>query len=82
LQGTAVCSSLTPPACCSPRPLQEPTGIALAFIIFMAASLVPMTRGAKAEAFGPFTPNAELINGRAAMVGVLDCWLAACAPFL
>jgi hypothetical protein len=48
----------------------------------MAASLVPMTRGAKAEAFGPFTPNAELINGRAAMVGVLDCWLAACAPFL
>lgn len=47
----------------------EPTLIALTFITFMAASLVPLTRGAKTEAFGPFTPAAEMLNGRAAMIG-------------
>lgn len=47
---------------------QEPTGIFMAFVLFMAASLVPLTRGAKEEAFGPFTPAAEKLNGRAAMV--------------
>ena len=47
----------------------EPTGIILTFILFSAASLVPVFKGAKAEAFGPFTPSAEMINGRAAMIG-------------
>lgn len=29
---------------------------------------VPL-QGAKSEAFGPFSPKAELLNGRAAMIG-------------
>ena len=49
----------------------EPTGIALAFILFSAATLIPLTRGqtGEAEAFGPFTAAAEKLNGRAAMIG-------------
>lgn len=47
----------------------EPTGIALTFIIFSAASLVPLLSSTKREAFGPFTPDAETLNGRAAMIG-------------
>jgi hypothetical protein len=49
---------------------EEPTGIVAAFVIFMAASLVPLVQnGAREQSLGPFTPNAELINGRAAMLG-------------
>ncbi len=33
------------------------------------ASLTPITKGVKQEAFGPFSPRAELTNGRAAMLG-------------
>lgn len=33
------------------------------------ASLVPILKGAKMEAFGIFTPRAEITNGRAAMLG-------------
>lgn len=45
--------------------------IAGAFLIFMAASIIPFIKGAKLESFGPFTPNAEMTNGRAAMLGFL-----------
>ena len=47
----------------------EPTGINLTFLLFIAASLIPAFQGKKAEAFGPFTPFAEIVNGRAAMIG-------------
>lgn len=46
-----------------------PVAIALAFIVFAAASLIPMLRNKKVESAGPFTPKAELWNGRAAMIG-------------
>lgn len=39
------------------------------FILFIYASLVPMLKGAKHEAFGIFSPRAEIANGRAAMLG-------------
>lgn len=60
---------------------EEPAGIAVAFIVFIAASLIPLfntsgsSNGSQAVAaaggdrFGPFTPQAEMINGRAAMIG-------------
>ena len=34
------------------------------------ASIVPILKGAKKEAFGPFTADAEMANGRAAMIGL------------
>ena len=43
--------------------------IVYATVLFIGASLVPLFKGIKREAFGPFSPNAELINGRAAMIG-------------
>jgi hypothetical protein len=46
----------------------EPTIISLTFILFMAGSLVPILANKK-EALGPFTPAAEMLNGRAAMLG-------------
>ena len=52
--------------------ISEATGpIAGAFLLFIAASLIPLAKGAKLEAFGPFTPKAEMLNGRAAMLGFL-----------
>lgn len=48
---------------------QEPTLITLTFVLFAAASLVPLLKNDKEERFGIFTPKAELINGRAAMLG-------------
>ena len=48
----------------------EPTFITLTFVIFMAASLVPLARNVDPEeSEGIFTPKAEIINGRAAMLG-------------
>jgi len=47
----------------------EPTGVLLTFVLFSAASLIPMMNGANREAFGPFSPKAEELNGRAAMIG-------------
>jgi hypothetical protein len=48
----------------------EPTGVALTFILFSVASLIPMLNNStKREAFGPFTPEAETLNGRLAMMG-------------
>lgn len=48
---------------------EEPTLIFLTFILFIAGSLVPMLRGTSAgdQKLGPFTPQAEMMNGRAAM---------------
>eukprot|EP00877_Chromochloris_zofingiensis_P013543 jgi/Chrzof1/8442/Cz03g10240.t1_ELIP9[v5.2] len=39
----------------------------LAVVVY--ASLVPMLKGARHEAFGIFSPRAEVTNGRAAMLG-------------
>lgn len=47
----------------------EPTGIILTAITFWVATLIPMLNSAKREAFGPLGPDAELTNGRAAMLG-------------
>lgn len=50
--------------------LASPPAPALAFAaLFIYASLVPILKGVRHEAFGPFTPRAEYWNGRAAMVG-------------
>ena len=46
---------------------EEPTGIAIAFILFISGSLVTAFRPRRDEKLGPFTPQAELLNGRAAM---------------
>jgi hypothetical protein len=40
------------------------------FLLFAIASLIPILKGTKKEAFGPFTPAAEMTNGRAAMLGI------------
>jgi hypothetical protein len=49
----------------------EPTGIAAAFVLVIAGSLIPFLQGNKnTESFGGvFTPSAEMQNGRAAMIG-------------
>lgn len=46
---------------------EEPTLISLTFVIFAAASLVPAFAQKKPDVIGPFTPQAEMLNGRAAM---------------
>jgi len=46
----------------------EPTGVILVFLLFIAASLVPAFQRSK-KSLGPFTAAAELTNGRAAMIG-------------
>ncbi|KAL3131353.1 hypothetical protein ABBQ38_000638 [Trebouxia sp. C0009 RCD-2024] len=43
--------------------------LVLMTLIVSYSSLVPILKGAKSEAFGPFTPRAEITNGRAAMLG-------------
>ncbi|EFN56618.1 hypothetical protein CHLNCDRAFT_21915, partial [Chlorella variabilis] len=48
---------------------EEPTGVFLAAVTFAAATLIPLMSSTKREAFGPFTPSAEMLNGRAAMLG-------------
>lgn len=41
------------------------------WLLFSVASLVPLFKGADPKAsFGPFTPQAERINGWAAMIGI------------
>ena len=40
------------------------------FLLFIVASLIPILKGSKKEALGPFTPAAEMLNGRAAMLGI------------
>ncbi|QDZ21636.1 chlorophyll A-B binding protein [Chloropicon primus] len=46
----------------------EPS-ILFAFIMFAAASLIPIFKGVKKESFAFFSPEAEMLNGRAAMIG-------------
>merc|ERR1711924_107289 len=46
----------------------EPS-ILLSFIMFAAASLIPTLKGVKKEKFAFFSPEAEMLNGRAAMIG-------------
>eukprot|EP00955_Chlamydomonas_euryale_P112013 366104-Chlamydomonas_euryale.AAC.13 len=49
---------------------QEPFLIFATFALIIAGSLVPFLQGNKnKEAFGPLSPSAELLNGRAAMIG-------------
>ena len=38
-------------------------------LLWVYATMVPVMHGAILEAFGPFTPRAEIANGRAAMLG-------------
>eukprot|EP00879_Flechtneria_rotunda_P026764 GHRR01028588.1.p2 GENE.GHRR01028588.1~~GHRR01028588.1.p2 ORF type:complete len:153 (+),score=54.81 GHRR01028588.1:789-1247(+) len=38
-------------------------------LVTVYASLVPLLKGARHEAFGIFSPRAEITNGRAAMLG-------------
>lgn len=47
-----------------------PAAIVAVAVLFTAASLVPILRGTKREAFGPLTPESELWNGRVAMLGL------------
>eukprot|EP01024_Parvocaulis_polyphysoides_P050104 TRINITY_DN4881_c1_g1_i1.p1 TRINITY_DN4881_c1_g1~~TRINITY_DN4881_c1_g1_i1.p1 ORF type:complete len:292 (+),score=75.46 TRINITY_DN4881_c1_g1_i1:97-972(+) len=49
-----------------------PIPVAITFITFVVASIVPILKGTQEEAVGPFTPQAELLNGRLAMVGMLS----------
>lgn len=44
-------------------------GVCLGLAVWVYASLAPICKGVKQEAFGPFSPRAELANGRAAMLG-------------
>jgi hypothetical protein len=48
-----------------------PVPILATFAIFAAASFIPMLQGAKGETIGPFNPAAEMLNGRAAMIGLV-----------
>lgn len=46
--------------------------VLLTFGVFTAASLIPILTGANLkQTFGPFRPEAEVINGRAAMLGLV-----------
>lgn len=50
--------------------LQSPTiKTILLVVLTVYASLVPILKGAKREPFGIFTPRAEIVNARAAMLG-------------
>eukprot|EP00955_Chlamydomonas_euryale_P055080 356030-Chlamydomonas_euryale.AAC.1 len=49
---------------------QEPFLIFATFALIIAGSLVPFLQGNKnKETVGPWSPSAELLNGRAAMIG-------------
>jgi len=47
----------------------SPRSIAMTFILFAIASAVPAFFRAQSPGVGPFTPKAEIVNGRLAMVG-------------
>ncbi len=50
----------------------EPTGIVSLFLLVIFGSLVPVFLGedrTKVKTLGPLNANAELINGRGAMIG-------------
>lgn len=52
-----------------------PVAIALTFLAITVASLVPMYRGVKRSGTGIWTPDAELWNGRTAMIGMVAVFL-------
>lgn len=68
LGACGISGSLASP-CLLPTSSLHPAGVILAAITFITASLIPMLSSTKREAFGPFRPEAELLNGRAAMIG-------------
>jgi hypothetical protein len=48
----------------------QPAGIIAFFLLIIGASLVPLFRGVSPQqSFGPFSPMAEVYNGRIAMLG-------------
>jgi len=57
---------------------EEPTLIGLTFVLFSAGSLVPAFARRTSDTLGPFTPQAEMLNGRAAMIG--ECPRRLCRP--
>ncbi|GFH18033.1 chloroplast carotene biosynthesis related protein [Haematococcus lacustris] len=48
---------------------EAPTGIICSGLLLIIGSLVPVFMRSKQQSVGPFTPSAEMINGRAAMIG-------------
>jgi len=50
---------------------EAPTQILLTIALFTAASVVPFLSNTKAEDAGMWTREKELLNGRAAMIGML-----------
>ncbi|KAK9845329.1 hypothetical protein WJX81_003579 [Elliptochloris bilobata] len=50
---------------------EAPVLVGITFAVFIIASLIPMFRGVSpaSKSNGPFTPTAEMLNGRAAMLG-------------
>ncbi|GBF92647.1 hypothetical protein Rsub_05016 [Raphidocelis subcapitata] len=51
---------------------EEPTGIVLVFGLIIAASFAPLLSNVlpSAKSLGPFNSKAEMLNGRAAMIGI------------
>lgn len=49
--------------------VSAPIWVYAGLLLWVYASMVPLLKGARHEAFGIFTPRAELTNGRAAMLG-------------
>ncbi|CAG9461104.1 unnamed protein product [Pedinophyceae sp. YPF-701] len=51
---------------------EHPVAVGATVVAITAASLAPILQGAlRSESLGPFTPKAELANGRAAMLGMV-----------
>lgn len=50
---------------------EAPALVGVTFVVFIIASLIPIFRGISpaSKSNGPWTPTAELLNGRAAMLG-------------
>jgi hypothetical protein len=48
--------------------MHAPVTSYLWMLLWVIASLIPILKGARLEPFGPFTPRAEIANGRAAMI--------------
>jgi hypothetical protein len=70
---SAPCSSI--PAAPLPQVSIAAAPVAATFVLFTVASLVPILNGANLkEAFGPFKPDAELLNGRLVGMGCLRVW--------
>mmetsp|Transcript_15706 Transcript_15706/g.39938 ORF Transcript_15706/g.39938 Transcript_15706/m.39938 type:complete len:205 (-) Transcript_15706:133-747(-) len=51
--------------------LGSPVPVAIFVLVTVYATLVPIMKGVKNEAFGPMSPRAETTNGRAAMLAFM-----------